>query len=422
MEEQNPWWRKEVDEDYESWLNSEIKWIPNIIEKITLNPFSLHFLVGPRQIGKTTLLKIFIYEKLLKKGRDPKSIFYYSCDELSDFKELGEVLDNYISARKEWKIKNSVIILDEITFVKEWFRALKARIDRKLFKSDVLIVTGSTSIEILKERERFPGRRGNGKDIFFYPMSFSEYVEKFGKVKLKKISFNNIDEIERVIKANKIFSNSVSELFLKYLKSGGFPLAIIDIFSKGKISIKTIKTYLDWIKNDWNKAGKNEKYMKEIISYIIRARLSPISWLNIAKETSINSPHTAQDYIKILEDMFCVKVLNIVSPDLKILHRKNKKIHIFDPFLYKVFSYYTKEKVLEENIVESLVCSHLSRVSETYFWKNKSEVDIIAIKNKEQIGFEVKWSFKTWRKPKHLKKIFVLDKEKIPLFLSSILW
>ena len=422
MEEQNPWWRKEIDEDYENWLNSEIKWIPNIIEKITLKPFSLHFLIGPRQIGKTTLLKLFIHEKLLKLKKDAKAIFYYSCDEVSDFKELGEIIDNYISAKKEWKIKNSIIILDEITFVEEWYRAIKARIDRKLFKSDVLIITGSTSAEILKEKERFPGRRGNGKDIFFYPMSFSEYVEKFGKLKLKKISFNEIEKIEKAIRANKIFSNSISELFLKYLESGGFPLAIIDIFSKGKISLKTIKTYLDWIKNDWNKVGKNEKYMKEMLSYIIKAKLSPISWLSIAKETSVHSPHTVQDYIKVLEDMFCIKVLNLISPDFKILYRKNKKIHIFDPFLYKVFSHYTKEKVLEENVVESLACGHLSRVSETYFWKNKSEIDIVAVKNKEQIGFEIKWGFKTWKKPKHLKKMFVLDKEKIPLFFSSIVW
>lgn len=63
----------------------------------------LYFLVGPRQVGKTTALKIFIYEQL--KVRDPKSIFYYSCDELSDCRELGEVLDAFLSARRTWGLR-----------------------------------------------------------------------------------------------------------------------------------------------------------------------------------------------------------------------------------------------------------------------------------------------------------------------------
>ncbi len=81
--------------------------------------------------------------------------------------------------------------------------------------------------------------------------------------------------------------------------------------------------------------------------------------------------------------MYCVKTLHILSPDFKVQYRKNKKIHITDPFLYRVFSYYTRENVLERNMVESVVCSHLSRKLETYFWRNKTEVDIVAVINRE---------------------------------------
>lgn len=88
MEDQNPWWKGEEDEVYEGWKTSEIKWIPELIKEISLKPFSLHFLVGPRQVGKTTLLKIFI-QNLLKRS-EAKGIFYYSCDELSDYRELGK--------------------------------------------------------------------------------------------------------------------------------------------------------------------------------------------------------------------------------------------------------------------------------------------------------------------------------------------
>jgi len=419
MEDQNPWWFNEEDETYQEWKNSEIKWIPKVIEKIDLKPFSLHFLVGPRQIGKTTLLKILIHRLIQKQN--PKSVFYFSCDEILDYKELGEVLDNYLSFRDTNHIKSSIIILDEITYVEEWFRAIKYRIDSGKFKNDVLIITGSTSIEVLKERERFPGRRGNGKDIFFYPMDFSEYIEHFSSLKLTKyrLSLNNI---ELALKANTAFKKSINELFRKYLVTGGFPLSIKDVFQKGKVSQKTFKTTLEWMKNDWKKAGKDERYMKEIISYLLKARLSPISWNCIAKETSVNSPHTVESYINVLKDTFCAKVLNQIAPDSKILYRKNKKIHFIDPLIYHVLSKYTKEKVYEEQMVESVVVSHLSRLTDVYFWKNKSEVDVIAIVNKKQVGFEVKWGFKSYRKPRHLKFLFKLDKENLATFLSSIDW
>jgi hypothetical protein len=421
MEEQNPWWKREKDKTYEEWEEAEVRWVPSIVQKFTLRPFSLHFLVGPRQIGKTTALKIFIH-KLLEDGREPKSIFYFACDELADYKELGEVLDNYLTAKKEWKIRSSLLILDEITFVEDWWRSIKARVDRRVFEKDVVIVTGSTSIEVLKEKERFPGRRGYGKDIYFYPLDFNEYVKIFGKVEPKSCLIKELNKIEICTKANRIFSETLSGLFSRYLETGGFPLPIRDAFTEGRFSIKTIKLYLDWLKNDWMKMGKSERYMKEVIRFILKARLSPVSWINIARETSINSPHTTQSYVEVLENLLCAKVLNIISPDFKILYRKNKKIHITDPFIYKVFSYYTRQEVLTENIVESAVVSHLSRVVDTFFWRNSSEIDVIALIDNKQIGFEVKWGFRSYRKPRHIRKIFSLNKTNLPLFFSSIKW
>ena len=420
MEEQNPWWVNEEDFEYRKWKESEVRWKPRIIEEITLDPFSLHFISGPRQVGKTTALKICIHELLKKK--DPKAIFYYSCDELTDYKELGEVLDNYINARKEWRIKSSFIFLDEITFVDEWWRAIKFRIDKGFFRNDVILVTGSCSLELLKQKEYFPGRRGSGNDIYFFPLDFSEYVEIFGKIRLKKISIDEINGIESAMNANSLYQNTIDRLFSNYLKTGGFPIPTKEFFARGKVSVYAKKVYLDWLRSDWKKIGKSDKYMKEVISYILRSRLTPISWLSISRETSLASPHTVQSYIEALEDLFVAKVLNIITPDFRVLYRKNKKIHITDPFLYATLSYFTGEEVLEEMVVESIVSSHFSMVTDVYFWKNKSEVDIIVKKDKEQIGVEVKWGFKKFRKPRHLSKLLLLTKDKLPLFMASTDW
>jgi hypothetical protein len=420
MEEQNPWWAGEEDHTYERWKRYRVKWIPNIVERMSFQPFSLHFLVGPRQVGKTTTLKICVQN--LINQRDPKSIFYYSCDELSDYRELGEVLDNYLAARKEWGIKDSVLFLDEITFVEDWWRAVKLRIDRGVFRGDVLVVTGSASIELLGEKERFPGRRGHGEDLYLPPLDFAEYVQKLSRIETKRAPARNLKAVEKSARANALYAAKISELFLRYLKTGGFPVPVREFFEEGKISPESKKTYLDWLRNDWRKAGKSDGYMKGILNYILRARLSPVNWLDIARETSIGSPHTAQSYVECLEDLLAVKVFNIIAPDFKVLYRKNKKIHALDPFLYHVFSYYTGEEVLEETVVESVVASHLARVFETYFWRDSSEVDVISLVGRKQVGFEVKWGPKSWRKPRHLKRVFLLSKENLPLFLSSATW
>jgi predicted AAA+ superfamily ATPase len=416
MESQNPWWYGEKDRKYEEWEQSPIKWIPPILRTFDFKPFSLNFLVGPRQVGKTTALKVYIHKFLLPK-KDPKSIFYFSCEELTNFKELGEILDNYLAFREANKIESSFIILDEITFVEEWHRAIKVRIDKGLFKSDVIIISGSASLEILKEKEYFPGRRGNGKDIKFYPLSFADYIFCLKNLETVK---ENIENVEKTMVANKIHSSILLQLFHNYLSTGGFPLPIVEFFSRGEISYDTRKIYIDWLKNDFRKLKRNESYMKEILAYIINSQATPVSWLNISRETSIASPHTTQAYVENLKNLFVVEILNFLSPDSKILFRKNKKIHVIDPFLYKTICEFVKAEVNEPTLLEAIVATHLARKYETFYWKNKSEVDVVVKLGKKQIGIEIKRVGRTWRKPRHLEKAFLLTKDEIPIFLASL--
>ena len=420
MESYNPWWIGESDYVYEEWQKNPVKWIPELIQEITLSPFALHFLSGPRQVGKTTTLKIFI-KHLLDQGKNPYSILYYQCDELLNYQELGEILDNYSLSRKSRKISSSIIILDEIPFVKEWWRAIKARIDKGQFKNDIIIISGSATLELLKERERFPGRRGNGNDYIQHPLNFFEYVKIFD-LNLIESHLDTIPSIEEVIQPNLIYKKRINQLFKDYLVSGGFPLAIQDFFRIGKIDLKTKRTYTDWIRGDIQRINRNEMYMKEALSYLLQTKGSAISWLSIAKNTSINSPHTSQSYIESFENMFLVHILYQISPDGKILYRKNKKIHFIDPFLMYLLAEYTNTSILEENIVENIVAAHFSRKYPVYFWKNNSEIDIIAIIKNKQVGYEVKWGPKRWKKPLHLKHSFMLSKDTIAIFLASVNW
>ena len=170
---------------------------------------------------------------------------------------------------------------------------------------------------------------------------------------------------------------------------------------------------------NWQKKGKNERYVKEIISYLVQSRSSAIIWLSIVKNTSINLPHTTESYVSTLENIHAANIINQIGPDFKVKYKKNKKIHFFDPFIYKLMAEYTRNEILAENIVESVVVNHLYRKFPTYFWKNSTEIDAICVIDKQQLGFEVKWGTKTWKKPRYLKDATLLTMDIIPLFLGT---
>jgi predicted AAA+ superfamily ATPase len=415
MERFNPWWANEPDILYEEWKEAKAHWVPDLVNRINLKPFSLHFLTGPRQVGKTTAIKILIQD--LMEKRPTKSIFYYSCDELTDHVELGELLDNYLSARKAWGIKTSIILLDEVTFVEDWWRAIKSRIDSGDLKKDVLVVTGSARIELLRQKETFPGRRGNGEDYILHPLGFSKFVNVLSNLETRE---GGISALKRNIRANSMFSERLAETFKDFTRVGGFPRSIQDHARYGKVMTETSRTCLDWMRGDWGRIGRCDKSMKEIVSYLFRAKGTPISWNSIAAQTSINSPNTARSYVETLEGIQSLIVLNLIHPDSRVDHRKNKKVHFSDPFIFKVLGDYVGIEAGEDWLLEATVGSHLSRFCPVYYWRNRTEVDVVCLHDGEQVGFEISKGIKKWKSPWHIRESHLLDKDNLPLYLSAL--
>ena len=198
----NPWWYEEKwekeDKHLKEWEQEEIKWIPKWIDQISLKHFSLNFVIGPRQVGKTTGLK-FLIKNLIEKGTNQKEIVYLDVGLISDLTRFREILFSFKKER--------YIFLDEVTSLKDWHRILRGAIDTGIFKDKVIIASGSATIKLKKHAELFPGRKGKGKIIEVMPLSFPEFL--------------------RVINKNKTLTNSkMQEIFKSYKLCGGFPNAI----------------------------------------------------------------------------------------------------------------------------------------------------------------------------------------------------
>ncbi|MEM3489307.1 MAG: AAA family ATPase [Thermoproteota archaeon] len=74
----NPWWFGEKDNDVDKWEKQRVKWVPKWIKNLSLNPFSLNFIIGPRQVGKTTGVKLLI-KSLIENGVEKEKIIYLNA-------------------------------------------------------------------------------------------------------------------------------------------------------------------------------------------------------------------------------------------------------------------------------------------------------------------------------------------------------
>lgn len=409
MEEQNPWWKGrefvKEDPDLRKWHESRIRWIPRLCETVELKPFSLNFLFGPRQVGKTTLVKLII-EKILESQVDPRAVFYYRCDRLSDHGELYELIRSYLKFKRALGLKNAYIFLDEVTFPREWYRAIKYLIDAGELEGDVLFLTGSWSMFVRREVEAFPGRRGHGRNYNLNPLSFREFLKlRNPRVTVDEVSELDSEEIWRKCVSARGWLNEVNAAFQDYLKCGGYPLAVKSFLEEGRVSEEAKDAILASFLSDIAKLRRSEGVAKRVLKAVIEKLPSPVSLHGIAKEFEIGSHKTVFYYLDLFENMFILKNLFYVDPNKLIeVHRKQRKVHLTDPLLYTVFSEWCLTEVPRENaLVESVVASHLARAFRVGYWRNKTEVDVVI--PEKMLGFEVKWGTKVSGREKVLGRI-----------------
>jgi len=412
IEDYNPWWvsRDRISEleIYRRFEEAEVKWIPDAIDKISFTPFSLNFLFGPRQVGKSTALLLTI-KRLLDEGVNPKAIFYYSCDMLADYRELDEVLGDFIKVKRMNNVRSAYIFLDEITYPREWYRALKSRIDRGDFRNDVLVVTGSLSISAKREVETFPGRRGGGKMLLMLPLPFPRYVELFN-IHLPR---GDLGFVLSNYQAYHQFTPTLNDLLEKYEVTGGFPNAIRDFLRTGGISNDVLSDFISSIVSDVNRLRRSETFFKLTVRGIMERAASEFSYHTLSKSFGVGTVKTAISYVELLERLHLLKVVEQVDLEGNVMPRKEKKFYFIDPFIYRAFAFWTSARLPDESgLVESIVLTHLSRIYDVHYTKAMGEVDAV-VKNGEPIGFEVK--FGRIRHERRIlgrmKRIYILSKD-----------
>jgi uncharacterized protein len=338
---------------------------------------------GPRQVGKSSWLK-----HLLQSHSSPTRAFYLSCEGIEDHKELAALL---VSLRG----KRDFVLLDEITFVREWWRAIKHELDSGF--QGTLVVTGSHAADLRHGADRMPGRFGGGDELELLPMSFAEFCAMRAQAGWPMLS-----HVEAV---------------RAFMRSGGFPAAVVEAGPEGREPVQTRETFRRWLLGDAMKLGKQELFLRDIMGQLAVTMGSCLSLQKLAQRTQLGSHHTAQDYVALLEDCFALRTLFSMDPNTGAFHyRREKKFYFTDPLIFSLALNWagfpvpaSSEDMLAEAIAhETLVRAAKGRSERIgYFSSAKGEVDFFGFSG---WALEVKWSERTHNLSKAFKSMVCPEK------------
>lgn len=408
----NPWWNNEkINEQF--LLGKKRKEFENITEKI--NNKRILSIIGPRRVGKSTLIYQTINYLLEEQNVDAKRILLFSGDDpslfLNENDKLSDVLEIYFNEILEEnisKLQSKVyIFIDEIHFIKNWQNYLKIYFDRKY--NIKFIITGSSSMHLFKDaNESLLGRIEN---IYVLPLTFNQfmnfymtYISKTEDIQIPKFDLNNIDET--IKKLEEIYYNQdlklrIQKILKKYMVVGGYPeyfeVKVIEVWQKQlSEDIITRGIYKD-ILTMYN--IKSPEILEKLLYYIAANNSQSFAYSSIASTFGVDTV-TIMTYLSYLKQAFLINILENYSNNIAKVIRTNKKLSILDNGIQNSL---LKQKDIDNNlaghIVESMVDFDFRLLCERenykqFYYRNsdKEEIDIIIDRNIDIIPIEVKYT------------------------------
>ncbi len=244
-------------------------------------------LIGPRGVGKTTLLLQYIKNELFKE----RKCFYFSADliyfqqtTLLEFVSHLHLVEGY-----------QIIFIDEIHKYQGWNQELKNLYDA--FPSLKIVFSGSSMLDLVEGSYDLSRR---AKLYRLYGLSFREYLNFTLGLHLQSFSLPYIledtnDALRQLKEVDRILPH-----FKEYLRQGYYPFVFEDPHSYyEKISRVIDKTIFEDIANYYNLKTPNLPYFKKLLTYLASIPPGDLNIHNLAKHLGIDHK-TVEHYVLIL--------------------------------------------------------------------------------------------------------------------------
>lgn len=321
------------------------------VDEIDLTSEGVHILRGPRQVGKSTDLKLLV-RRAISSGMGPRQVVYLSLDALErqPVAAVSECIGRALDLARTQSVAR-LLLLDEVTTVDRWQTAVKVLWDSGAIDRDVVVCTGSSAIDlVLGAAERLPGRRGSGKDFLVLPQSFAAFattVENtppgLGLTVGEMLSANGKEELLSA----RIHLPALQRAFDRYLTFGGLPAAVAEA-AQGEPgpSERTRRILWDSLVKEVQQRGASIPATNALLERMMRSLGSKVSWSQMAKEMGVSlgrtgmtstgrtDPRTLQSYVELLAANYFAIVLYFWRHDSGSGNvAKDKKIYFGDPLL-----------------------------------------------------------------------------------------
>ena len=348
-------------------------------------------LIGPRQVGKTTLMR-----RLYDQFKDEHICLMLDLDIYSHYEQVS-TYENLLNTLKlnGYRLdqpEQFILFLDEFQRYADISRVLKAIYDHHL--NIKVYASGSSSLAINEQiQESLAGRK---RIVRIYPLSFQEYLhfrerDALGK-KFQNLATVQSDSIDNLLP-------DLYEEFYRFLIYGGYPevaqvkeqeakevlASIFDLYVK--------KDLVDFLKVD------RIKHAKILIRHLAVNHGQETSYSQLAQVAAIDEK-TAKNYVEILTETFIITVHPPWFTNRNKELVKTSKIYFLDNGVRNFFiNNFNHHEIRQDSpfLFEGYVISELIKAgmanNQIKFWrtKNRQEVDLILEAGGELVPVEIKY-------------------------------
>lgn len=360
----NPWWTtpgwETADPHLRRLLAQPIRLPAPQVEQVDLERPAVHILRGPRQVGKSTDLKLLV-RRALGLGFPPRRVVYLALDLLEE--QPASALVNTVDRAYDLaggRPDTRLLLLDEVTSTAGWRTAVKALWDEGRIDEDIVICTGSSAIDLARgTAERLPGRRGPGRDLLVLPQDFGAFAKALdGSVPVGLgLTVDQIvgTEGRAAMMDARVHLPALQRALERYLRFGGLPAAVAEAATGEPGPSEDVQRVLwDSLVKEVQRKGATMPALQALLERIMRSLGSKMSWAQMAKEMDVplrgrtrntggdsgkTDPRTLQSYIELLAINYFALVVYFWKSDSGTADvAKDKKVYFGDPLLHTVIA------------------------------------------------------------------------------------